>query len=64
MTWLMYNSRGRKISRNKGVRPINTEKEVLKKEEYETIEDEDDLDAIKQIEEFENKLGTHDSDSD
>ena len=52
------------ISRNKGVKQSSTEKEVIKKEEYETLEDETDLDTIKQIEEFENKLGTHDSDSD
>ena len=46
------------------MRPINTEKDVIKKEEYETLDDDDDLDAIKQIEEFENKLGAQDSDSD
>ena len=35
-----------------------------KKEEYETLEEENDIDTIKQIEEFENRLGNQDSDSD
>lgn len=61
-SWVFYLQK-EEISRNR-VKPVSTDKEVIKKEEYEISDNENELDTIKQIEEFETKLGTHDSDSD
>ena len=61
----LINFQKEELSRNKGVKQNKSDKEerVTKTEEYETLVD-DDIDAIKQIADFENKLGTQDSDTD
>ncbi|XP_045165178.2 uncharacterized protein LOC123529052 isoform X2 [Mercenaria mercenaria] len=52
------------ISRNKGIRPLERKVEKMPKEDY-IVDEENDTDVFKQLNEFEiEKIGNDDSDSD